>query len=243
MNKNKLLILGVLTIFCVGMLMGSVCATDGYYHNVPKSKYTSVSANKILSKYGKTNIKVEKTGICTKVMDGDTIYVTGVGKVRLSQVDTPERGYKGYSVSSYFTKKLLLNKKVGVNIDSKQKKSYGRKIAVVIIKGRNFNKILLKERLARIMYFKKSEFNPYNWVGKSYTTKTFIKSKKKSTKSSKTKSSSKKGTYVASKNSKIRHFSNCKYVSKIKSYNKLTFKTKSAAIKAGKTKSCSSCHA
>ena len=73
--------------------------------------------------------------------------------------------------------------------------------------------------------------------------KTFIKSKKKSTKSSKTKSSSKKGTYVASKNSKIRHFSNCKYVSKIKSYNKLTFKTKSAAIKAGKTKSCSSCHA
>ncbi len=219
--------------------MGSASAVGGYYHNVPKSKYTHVSANKIINKYSKSSIKAEKTGICTKVIDGDTIYVKGVGKIRLSQVDTPEKGYKGYSVSTYFTKKLLLNKKVGVNIDSKQKKSYGRKIAVVLIKGRNFNQILLKEKLAQILYFKKSEFNPYKWVGKSYVTKTYTtKSTKKSSKKAK------KGSYyVASKNSKIRHFNTCKYVSKIKSYNKLTFKSKSAAIKAGKTKSCSSCHA
>ena len=241
MNNKKLIILIILSIFSIGMIMGSVSATGGYYHNVKQSKYTSVSANKIIKKYPKTSIKTEKTGVCTRVIDGDTFYVSGIGKIRLSQVDTPEKGYKGCKVSTYFTKKLLLGKKIGVNFDSKQGKSYGRWIAVVKIKGRNFNQILLKEKLARILYFKNSEFNPYKWVPSSYKTTTFTSGS--SNKYSSYSSSSLKGNYyVASKNSNIRHWNTCKYVSKIKSYNKMTFSSKSKAINAGKTKSCSSCH-
>lgn len=245
MNKKKIIIIAILSIFCIGMIMGSASAVGGYYHNVKQSKYASVSTDNLIKNYKKTNIRSEKTGVCTRVIDGDTVYVSGIGKIRLSQVDTPEKGYKGYNVSTYFTKKVLLGKKVGINIDSKQKKSYGRWIAVVIIKGRNFNQILLKERLAQILYFKKSEFNPYKWVGSSYKTTTYTSSKKSPSSKKYSSSSSKKykgSYYVASINSDKRHYNTCTYTSKIKSNNKVTFKTKYAAIEAGKTKSCSICH-
>lgn len=51
----------------------------------------------------------------------------------------------------------------------------------------------------------------------------------------------KKGKYVASKNSNKYHKKSCKYVKKIKSKNKITFKSKSQAKKCG-YKPCKKCH-
>lgn len=51
----------------------------------------------------------------------------------------------------------------------------------------------------------------------------------------------KKGKYVASKNSNKFHKKSCKYVKKIKKYNKITFKSKSQAKKSG-YKPCKKCH-
>lgn len=51
----------------------------------------------------------------------------------------------------------------------------------------------------------------------------------------------KKGKYVASKNSNKYHKKSCSYAKKIKSKNKITFKSKSQAKKCG-YKPCKKCH-
>ncbi len=136
----------------------------GFSHNIPDSQYSSLSASDILNKYEDTDCKVEVTGKCYKVVDGDTIYVEGVGKVRFVGVNTPEKGADGYKVSKNFVSKLCNGKEVGLDIDdSKTHDKYNRTLAVVIVDGKNLNEILLQEGLAEIMYIPPSEFNPYDW--------------------------------------------------------------------------------
>lgn len=165
-RKNILIILAIF-IIAIGV-MSSISAYHykgtGFSHNIPDSTYSQQSANDILSKYEDTNCHVEVSGLCTKVVDGDTIYVDGVGKVRFVGVNTPEKGENGYKVSKNFVSKFCKNKVVGLDIDdSKNKDKYNRTLAVVIIDGKNLNEILLKEGLAEIMYIPPSEFSPYEW--------------------------------------------------------------------------------
>ncbi len=165
-RKNILIILIVL-IIAIGTI-GSVSAYyykgTGFSHNIPDSKYSGQSNSDILSKYNDTDCEVEATGLCTKVVDGDTIYVEGVGKVRFVGVNTPERGVDGYKVSKNFVSKFCKNKEVGLDIDdSKQNDKYDRTLAVVIVDGKNLNEMLLREGLAEIMYIPPSEFSPYEW--------------------------------------------------------------------------------
>ena len=55
-------------------------------------------------------------------------------------------------------------KKVSIKIDSKKEKDvYGRTLGVLIVDNKNINEVLLKERLAQIMYIPPSEFNPHDW--------------------------------------------------------------------------------
>ena len=160
MNKKKLLILLILSIFCIGMVMGSASAVGGYYHNVPKSKYTHVSANKIINKYSKSSIKAEKTGICTKVIDGDTIEVNLDGvltTVRLLGIDTPESVNPDESknceegiVASNFTKSLLNGTHVYLEYDQELTDKYGRTLAYVYLEDMTFvNELLIKEGYAK----------------------------------------------------------------------------------------------
>ncbi|MDO5848345.1 MAG: thermonuclease family protein [Methanobrevibacter sp.] len=166
-RKNILIVLAIL-LLAIGV-MSSVAAYNykgtGFSHNIPDSKYSGLSAQDILSKYEDTDCKVEYSGLCTKVIDGDTIRVDGIGKVRFVGVNTPERGVDGYKVSKNFVAKLCKNKVVGLDIDdSKNQDKYGRTLAVVIVDGKNLNEMLLKEGLAEIMYIPPSEFNPHSWV-------------------------------------------------------------------------------
>lgn len=147
----------------------------GFSHTIPESKYSSMTVSDILSQYSDTDCNSEVSGTCTKVVDGDTIYVSGVGKVRFVGVNTPERGVEGYNTSKNFVKKLCLDKTVSLDIDdSKNKDKYGRTLAVVIVDGKNLNQILLDEGLAEIMYIPPSEFNPYSWQSDSSSTYNFI---------------------------------------------------------------------
>ncbi len=166
-RKNILIILAIFII-----ALGAMASVSAYYykgtgfsHSIPDSKYSGQSADDILSHYEDTDCKVESSGLCTKVVDGDTIYVEGVGKIRFVGVNTPERGVDGYKVSKNFVAKFCKNKVVGLDIDDcKNQDKYGRTLAVVIVDGKNLNEILLKEGLAEIMYIPPSEFNPHNWT-------------------------------------------------------------------------------
>ncbi len=231
----------LLSIFVIGFAFvtsSSAYTGTGFSHDISYSKYFDVSNQDILQRYNSTDCKNEFTGVCTGVVDGDTIYVEGIGKIRFVGVNTPERGVKGYLTSKYFVEKLCLDKKVSLDIDdSKKNDRYGRTLAVVIVDGRNLNEMLLKENLAEIMYMPPSEFYPYNWASNitkvsNYKTDT---TRQSSTNSYGESSESGSGNYIASSNSNKFHTSTCRFAKNIKENNKVIFKNRSDAISQGYT--------
>ena len=112
-----------------------------------------------------TTVKYEASGYCSYVVDGDTLDVNGVGRIRLVGVNTPEVGEPGYQEAKDFVKSKCLGKVVGLDIDdAKHYDKYGRILAVVYIRNTNVNAELLKRGYAEIMYIPPSEFNPYLWT-------------------------------------------------------------------------------
>ncbi len=104
------------------------------------------------------------TGTCTKVIDGDTIDVEGVGRIRLVGVNTPERNESGYQNATDFVKEQCLGKEVTVDVDDqKHYDKYNRTLAVVYVNGSNLNQELLQKHYAEVMYIPPSEFDPYSW--------------------------------------------------------------------------------
>lgn len=107
---------------------------------------------------------IEVSGKCYKVVDGDTIDVEGVGRIRFVGVNTPERGQSGYKTAKDYVSSMCLGKTVGLDIDNaKNKDKYDRTLAVVYVGGVNLNQELLKKGYAEVMYIPPSEFNPYSW--------------------------------------------------------------------------------
>jgi micrococcal nuclease len=99
------------------------------------------------------------------VVDGDTIDVEGVGRIRLVGVNTPERGEPGYTSATDFVKSMVEGKTVYLDIDdAKHYDKYGRTLAVVYIDDKNLNQELLENGYAEVMYIPPSEFNPYSWT-------------------------------------------------------------------------------
>ena len=111
-----------------------------------------------------TTVKYEASGYCYYVVDGDTLDVDGVGRIRLVGVNAPEVGEPGYQEAKDFVKSKCLGKVVGLDIDdAKHYDKYGRILAVVYVGNTNINAELLKKGYAKVMYIPPSEFNPYSW--------------------------------------------------------------------------------
>lgn len=147
-----------------------------FTHNQPEN---TEDFDTIIDKYDDTDIEKEYECFCTDITDGDTIKVKVINNlsdnnitfndsekitVRFVGVNTPEKGTNGYVASSKFTEKLCKNRTIYLNIDKKTPiDKYGRILAVVIVDNKNLNQILLKEKLAEIMYIPPSEFYPFDW--------------------------------------------------------------------------------
>jgi micrococcal nuclease len=105
---------------------------------------------------------VELVGNVTYVVDGDTLDINGI-RVRLSLVDTPERGQPGFKEAKEFVKSLCLGKNGELDVDDGQRMGdrYGREIGIVYCNGVNINEKLVNEGLARILtdYCDISEFS------------------------------------------------------------------------------------
>ena len=233
-TKKHILTLVIILIICAGAIsVANAYKGTGFSHNIPSSKYSDLSTSKILDKFNDTDCHVEETATCTKVVDGDTIYLDNGKKVRFVGVNTPERGVEGYITSKNFVQKLCLNKKVGIDVDdAKHSDRYGRTLGVVIVGGKNVNEMLLKEGLAEIMYMPPSEFYPYNWADSS----THIPNSEHSysnTYSKDSSSSSSSGSYIGNSNTGKFHELSCKWGQKISSHNKVTFNSRNEAISQG----------
>lgn len=112
-----------------------------------------------------SKVKYDASGYCGHVVDGDTIDVEGVGRVRFVGVNTPERGQPGYREAKDFVISRCLGRTVQLDIDdARSHDRYGRVLAVVYVDGVNLNRELLRRGYAELMYIPPSEFDPYSWT-------------------------------------------------------------------------------
>jgi endonuclease YncB( thermonuclease family) len=126
----------------------------------------------------------EAYGIVTNVVDGDTFDLavekgdarisSGVERVRLADVNSPEIDTTQGPSARDFAFAVLMNKRVYLDIDdqsSNGRDTYGRLIAVVYLTGfygqplasPNFNRMLVDSGHAKLENFTDNEFNPANW--------------------------------------------------------------------------------
>ncbi len=231
-TRKHLFSLLIILIIALGAIsVASAYTGTGFTHNIPFSKYHDKSNADILKKYSDTDCKVEETAICTKVVDGDTIYLDNGKKVRFVGVNTPERGVEGYIASKNFVQKFCLNKKVGLDIDdAKHTDKYGRTLAVVIVDGKNLNEMLLKEGLAEVMYIPPSEFYPFNWAAASTHVPT---SQHTYANTHSDTGSSDSGSYIGNSNSGKFHEITCKWGQKTAEHNRVYFNSRNDAISQG----------
>ena len=93
---------------------------------------------------------MELTGKVVRVTDGDTITVLcdqKMVKIRLNEIDSPERGQPFGKAAKKFTSDLAFGKEVTVQTHGQDK--YGRTIGNVILpNGNNLNRELVKAGLA-----------------------------------------------------------------------------------------------
>ncbi len=89
------------------------------------------------------------------VADGDTLFVSRVGAVRLIGVDTPETSHPTKpgqfmgKEAAEFVKKLVIRKIVALEFDEERKDKYNRTLAYVYLKdGRMLNAELIKQGYA-----------------------------------------------------------------------------------------------
>jgi len=124
----------------------------------------------------------EAYGIVSRVVDGDTIEVmiekvdprisSGVERIRLADVDSPEINTPEGIASRDFSYAVLLGKRVYLDIDDlRVRDSYNRMVSVVYLSGEGggllqvpcFNRMLVDSGHGRVENFTDNEFDPQDW--------------------------------------------------------------------------------
>ena len=88
--------------------------------------------------------------VVVDVVDGDTIWFLSNGKrekLRLSQIDAPERDQPLGLEATNFLRQLILNQEITITLQ-KKKDRYGRYLGEVFLDGENINKLLVRNGLA-----------------------------------------------------------------------------------------------
>jgi micrococcal nuclease len=99
--------------------------------------------------------------LVTRAVDGDTIVVRHddgvVETVRLLGVDTPEIHHPTKPVQCFgpeaaaFARRVLTGRRVHLESDVETHDKYGRRLAYVIVDGRRFDDVLLREGYGRLL--------------------------------------------------------------------------------------------
>ena len=110
--------------------------------------------------------EIELAGKVNHVVDGDTLDINDI-RIRLSLVDTPERGDPGFKEATQFVVKLCLGENAEVDMDDGQRRgSFGREIGVIYCDGENLNEQLMVNNLGFIdtRFCEISEFSNEKWA-------------------------------------------------------------------------------
>jgi micrococcal nuclease len=78
--------------------------------------------------------EVDDTGTVTYIVDGDTVDVSSVGRIRLADIDAPDEGEPGKDEATAYISSLIYQKTVYVDIDDVYGTDiYGRIVAVLYV--------------------------------------------------------------------------------------------------------------
>ncbi len=117
-------------------------------------------------------LRIERTAIVERVVDGDTLQLQGGEKIRLVGVNTPEIGSNaepgGVEAKEFMEGLCPPGTEIGLDVDDLDPNDkYDRTLAVVYIDVDgawvNVNAELLRMGYAEVMFIPPSEFNPYQW--------------------------------------------------------------------------------
>ncbi len=114
--------------------------------------------------------EIDATDTVTYVIDGDTFDTYETGRIRLADVDAPERYEPGYSEATDALVALIDGKTVYLDIDNLTGQDrYGREVCVVYVRYNathitNVNKLLLEQGNVAPYDFSNNEFNPATWT-------------------------------------------------------------------------------
>lgn len=90
------------------------------------------------------SVEIDETAVVSRVIDGDTFDTTSGDRVRLADVDTPEKGESGYYDAKNFLIGLVYDKTVYLDIDDIYgTDKYDRLVCVVYI---DYNSTHFKKR-------------------------------------------------------------------------------------------------
>lgn len=112
--------------------------------------------------------EIDDSGTVTYIVDGDTVDVSSVGRIRLADIDAPDAGEAGKEAATNYISSLIYQKTVYVDIDDVYGTDvYGRIVAVLYVyydadNVKNVNKAMLDAGHATICNFD-NEFDPYSW--------------------------------------------------------------------------------
>lgn len=160
MNKEKI----SLILLAVFIITAIISGANYFMDDVNNASVENGTLNITDSKTGEIKtVHYEASGKCLEVIDGDTIRVYGVGKVRLVQVNTPEKGELGFKEAKKFVEEKCLGKTVYLDIDDEEPADkYGRTLAIVYSENEDINRELLNSNLAEILFIPPSEFEKGN---------------------------------------------------------------------------------
>jgi len=86
-----------------------------------------------------------------RVIDGDTVHLRGVGRVRLIGVNTPERGRCFDDAATRFTQAQIGGRRVRYELGDEEKDRYGRTLAYLYADGEMHNLALVRRGYAETL--------------------------------------------------------------------------------------------
>lgn len=111
-------------------------------------------------KVTKENTK-EGPFLVVKVIDGDTLDIETGERIRLSGIDSPERGECYYKESKSALANLTLNKTIAIQQDITNKDKYGRLLRYIYLEDFLVNEYLVREGHAKVYDKYKDDTSKY----------------------------------------------------------------------------------
>ncbi|MBU0957847.1 MAG: thermonuclease family protein [Nanoarchaeota archaeon] len=96
--------------------------------------------------------------IVVRVLDGDTVEVSGEDHIRLLGINAPERGMKLYQEAKDYLL-FLEGKEVEMEFFEEEYDKYGRKLRYVFYNNRNINRELVLNGLANVLIYQEDDYS------------------------------------------------------------------------------------